>query len=71
MILRLPHHRYTTSPTMQRIPDFEQHTFAILLPLMIPEPQFFDAASRQKMFTFFIVPLLFRQTVLEAVEFDG
>ena len=56
---------------MQRIPDFEQHTFAVLLPLMIPEAQFFDAGSRKKLFAFLVMPLLFRQTVLKAVEFDG
>jgi hypothetical protein len=71
MILRLPHHSHTTSPTMQRSPDFEQHTFAVFLPLMIPEPEFFDAGRHKKICALFIVPLSFRHAVLKAIEFDG
>ena len=56
---------------MQRIPDFEQYPIAIFLPLMIPEPEFFNAGSRKELVALFIVSLSFRQTVLKAVELDG
>jgi hypothetical protein len=56
---------------MQCVPDFKQHPFAILLPLMIPEPEFFNAGSRKNVLALLVVPLSFRQTMPKAVEFDG
>ena len=66
MILRLPHHRYTTSPTMQRIPDFEQYTFAILSPLMIPDNPLPAPALRgeEEETQRFLKPFLFNRVLL-------
>jgi hypothetical protein len=71
MILQLSHHRDTSSPPMQSVPDCEQHTFSISSPLMIPESQLFNIPRRQKLFSLFIVLALSRHTVLKAVRFNG
>jgi hypothetical protein len=71
MIPHLPYHSHTTSPAVQRIPDFEQNPFAIFPPLMIPEPEFFDAGSGEKVFAFLIVHSLLRQPMSEPIQFNG
>lgn len=54
---------------MQRIPYFQQHTFAVFPPMTVPKSQFFDALRRQIPFALRIMLLVFRQAVLETVEF--
>jgi hypothetical protein len=55
---------------LQRIPDFQQASLAILPPLMIPKPKRFNLLLLQKFFTDFITVNALRQAMLKAVEFD-
>jgi hypothetical protein len=56
---------------MQSIPDFEQDPVAICPPLMIPESEFLDAESFEKLRALLIVPLLLRHAMLKTIQFDG
>jgi hypothetical protein len=64
------HYLNATGSPLQRIPNFQQTSVAIFLPLMIPESKGFNALLRQKFFPRFISLNSFRQTVLKTVEFD-
>ena len=64
------HYPNAAGSPLQRVPNFQQTSVAIIPPLMIPEPKGFDALFRQKFFPRFIPLNSFRQTVLKAVEFD-
>ncbi len=71
MILHLAHyHRATRSP-MQLIPDFQQDALAVRVPLMVPKSQFFDSFRGQKLFSHLVPLMLFRQPMLESIEFNG
>lgn len=71
MVLNLAHHRDTTGSTMQCFPDLQQHAFAVLVPLMIPEAEFLDALFTQKLQSHGIMLNLFRQAVLKAIQLNG
>jgi hypothetical protein len=55
---------------LQRIPNFQQTFLAIPLPMMVPEPERFDALFRQIFFAPYVALNSFRQTVLKTVKFD-
>jgi hypothetical protein len=56
---------------LQRIPDFQQTSFAIFPPLMIPEPKRLNALFGQKLFADFVTLDSFRQAVLKSIQFDS
>ncbi len=56
---------------MQCIPDLQQDAVMILLPLVIPEPQFLNALCDEKFFSHLVSLVFFRHAVLKSVEFDG
>jgi hypothetical protein len=56
---------------MQGFPDFQQHTFTVAIPLVIPEAEFFDALRLQKFGSILVTLYVFRQTVLKTVKFHG
>ena len=70
MVVCLALRCHTTGSPMQGIPDLQQHPLAILVPLMIPKPQLFDALRREKMFALLIALTLRGQAVLKAIQFD-
>ena len=70
MIRDLSHDLDTARTAMNGMPDFQQHTFAILPPLMIPKTQFLDAFPSKKLFALFVAPPLARHAVLKAVQFN-
>jgi hypothetical protein len=55
---------------MERIPDFQQHAFAIIIPLVIPKPQHRNALAYQVILTNQIMFHSFGKTVLRAIEFQ-
>jgi len=71
MVLGFSHDRNAARAAMQRLPDFQQYTRLVLTPLTIPEAEFFDALSCQKLRAFRVQLRLFRQTVLKSIEFNG
>ena len=64
------HYPNAARPSLQSVPNFQQTSLAILLPLMVPEPEGFDALLRQKFFAGFVPLNSSRQAVLKAVQFD-
>ena len=64
------HYLNAAGSPLQRVPNFQQTSVAIIPPLMIPEPKGFDALLRQKFFPRFIPLNSFRHAMLKAVEFD-
>ena len=64
------HYLNTAGSLSQRIPNFQQTSLVIPLPLMVPEPERFDAAFCQILFARFVALNSFRQTVLKTVKFD-
>ncbi len=70
MILHLSHHRHAACPPVQRVPDFKQHAFGIVPPLVVPKAQLLDTLRRQKLFSRRVASPLFRQTMLKTVEFN-
>lgn len=71
MILFLTRDAHTTGPPVQRFPNFQEHSLAILAPLMIPEPQLFDALCRKERSAFLIALQLLRHSVLKPVQLHG
>src|SRR5262245_37097891 len=69
VILFLSHYFDTPGPPVQFLPDFQQHAISILSPLMIPESQLFDPVRRENFCPFLIALEMFRQAVLETVQF--
>jgi hypothetical protein len=65
------HYADAARPLLNRIPDFQQATVAVLVPLMIPESQRLNALLRQKFFPRFVALDSLRRTVLRTVQFDG
>jgi len=55
---------------MQSVPDFQQHPFSILPPLMIPKPQLEDPFICQKGCAFLIVLELFRHAMLKTIQLN-
>ena len=53
---------------MKGVPDFQQHPLAILVPLVIPEPNHFDLPGRQKQFPLVIQLNALRKAVLETIQ---
>ena len=70
MVLNLTHHRDTTRAAMQRVPDFKQDSFTILVPLVIPKAQFLKAMCVQKLCPIVVMLHLFRKAVLKAIQFN-
>jgi len=70
VVMNLPHCGDTARFAVQRVPDFQQDTLTVLLPLMIPKSQFFDALRFEKLVPLFITLMLLGHSVLKAVEFD-
>ena len=64
------HYPNAAGSLLQRVPNFQQTSVAIYLPLMIPEPKGFNALICQKFFPRFVPLNSFRQTMLKAVELD-
>jgi hypothetical protein len=64
------HYPHTAASPLNCVPDFQQTSIPIFLPLMIPKPERFDSLLRQKFFPCFIPLNSFRQTMLKPVEFD-
>ncbi len=71
MILLLPTHFNAASPPMERVPYFQQYSFTIGPPLMIPKTQHFDILLREEFFALFIVLHLRRQAVLKTIQLNG
>ena len=62
------HHLHAARPALQRIPDCQQTSFTILLPLVIPKSQFLNVLFLQKSAARLVVLHLLRQTVLKTVK---
>jgi hypothetical protein len=71
LLLRIFHHADTTRSLLNRVPNFQQTTFAVLTPLAIPETQRLDALIHEKFFPCRVAPDSFRQTMLKTVQLDG
>ena len=71
MILNFAHHCHTAGPAMQRFPNLKQNTIPILVPLVIPETEFFDTFRIQVFCPLPIVLPLLRQSMLKAIQFNG
>ena len=71
MVVCLSHCRHTTNSSVQSIPDLQQNTFTILLPLIIPKAQFFDSFSSEKRLTLRVPLTLHLLALLEAVKLNG
>ena len=71
MILRFSHDGQATCSAVQSIPDFQENAFAVLSPLMIPEPQLLNAFRCQKVLTLHVSLLLLRQAMLKTVQFNA
>jgi len=69
MVLNLAHDLHATGATMQRVPDFQQHTFPVVPPLPIPETQFLNVLRSQKLFTDLVALPLLRQPMLKTIQF--
>ncbi len=67
-LLRILHHLHTARPALQRIPDCQQTSFTILLPLVIPKSQFLNVLFLQKNAARLVVLHLLRQAVLKTVK---
>ena len=70
MILHLSHHLHAARPPMQRLPNFEQHSFTVIPPLVIPKPQLLDVRRRKPSLPFHVAFSLFGQAVLKSVQFN-
>jgi hypothetical protein len=68
MILFLSQDLRATGPPVQGVPDFQQHAWAIFVPLMIPKPQHLNALFREKRFPCLIAFDAFRQPVLKTIQ---
>ena len=64
------HHLHAARPALQRIPDCQQTSFTILLPLVIPKSQFLNALFLQKSAARVVVLHLLWQAVLKTVQLD-
>jgi hypothetical protein len=64
------HYLNAAGSPLHGIPDFQQTSVAILLPLMVPETKGLNPLPRQIFFPHLVPLNAFRQTVLKAVEFD-
>ena len=64
------HYPNAAGSPLQRVPDYQQTSVPIVLPLVIPKPECFNALLCQKLFPCFIPLNSLRQTMLKAVEFD-
>ena len=69
VVLLLPQNSHTAGASVERIPDFQQHTFTVLPPLMVPEAEFLDVLAGEVLSPRLVPLLLFRHPVLEAVQF--
>ena len=69
MVLNLAHDLHATGAAMQRVPDFQQHTFPVVPPLPIPETQFLNVLRGQKLFTDLVALPLLRQPMLKTIQF--
>ena len=56
---------------MDRVPDFQQNTFTILPPLVVPKSQFLNAIFGKPLPPFLMVQILLRQTVLKPIQLNG
>ena len=54
---------------MQSVPDVHQHTFAVPIPLAIPETQNFDPRFGEQFIPSRVASQMFRQAMLNTVEF--
>jgi len=70
LVLRLPDHLDTACSLMKRLPDLQQHPFAVLAPLMVPKPHFLDSLGFEKSLSTQVALPLAWQTVPKAVQFD-
>jgi hypothetical protein len=69
--IRIFYHADTTRPLLDRVPDFQQTTFAIFAPLTIPGTQRLDALIHENIFPRRVAPDSFWQTMLKTVLLDG
>ncbi len=69
VILFFPHHLHATRPPLPRVPDFQQYTSPVLMPLMIPKAHHFNVLLREKFLPLLVAFDSFRQTMLKAVQF--
>lgn len=69
MVLLLPQHLHTSRAPVERVPDFQQHTFPVVPPLVIPEAKFLDVLFSEELRARLVPLLLLRQPVLKAVQF--
>src|ERR1035441_3409580 len=68
LLLHIFHHLHAACPMLQRIPNGEQTTFTISLPLMIPKSQFLNVLFLQKNAACLVMLHLLRQAVLKTVK---
>jgi len=71
IVLRFAHHLRAASAPVQGLPDVCQHTFAVPVPLVIPEARYLDAGFGKELFADFISHQILRQAVLRTIQFDG
>jgi hypothetical protein len=64
------HNLNATRPPLQRVPNRQQTAIRIFPPLMIPEPERFDALIRQSLFANRVPFHFFRRTVLKTVKLN-
>src|SRR6266516_3761105 len=70
LLFGIRHYANASCSSLNRIPNLQQTSLAILSPLMIPEPKCFDALFHQKFFARSITFHSIRQAMLKTVEFD-
>ena len=71
MVLHVAHNLHAAGSPMQRLPYLQQHTFAVLLPLMIPKTQLLNVLGFEEFFSCLVMFLLFRCAMVESIQFDG
>jgi len=71
MVLRFAHDDFAARTPMQRVTDFQQHSFPVSPPLMIPEPHLLDAFLDEKLLPGLVALALLRHPVLRTVQLDG
>ncbi len=70
MVLYFACDNLTARPKLQLVPNFQQNTVAILVPLVVPEAQFFNTFRSQVFFPLFVPETLLGGPMVESVQFN-
>ena len=68
VVSNFPHHLHASGSALQSMPDLQQHTLRIFLPLMIPKTQHFNIALGKKLLSILIAFPARRHPVLKAIQ---